>query len=165
MLCRCGEMLDDRIAGLPPLGGVQLASLEPQLVDDADEGTRSHGGPDAQDSHADHATSGLGDDDRRRRDIEQVAQEVGVLGPGCRTGAVMSQKADGGVEIGRLGAADVNLHEGPQMGYAGVRLAAGAAGRPATGYHDSTDEPGALAGRVGSHARCRRIASAHRPPL
>ena len=28
----------------------------------------------------------------------------------------MSHKADGGVEIGRSGAADVNLHEGPQRG-------------------------------------------------
>ena len=123
--CRGGEMLDDRVAGMSPLGGIQLASREPHLVDHADEGTRSHGGPDAQDSHADHATSGLGDDDRRGRDIEQVAKEVGVPGPGPRTGAVMSQKADGGVEIGWSGAADVNLHEGPQEGYTGVRLAAG----------------------------------------
>ena len=36
--CRCCEVLDDRIAGMPLLGGVQLASREPQLVDNADEG-------------------------------------------------------------------------------------------------------------------------------
>ena len=109
-------MLDDRVAGIPLFGGVQLASRESQLVDNADEGTRSHGGPDAQDSHADYPTSGLGDDNRRRRDIEQVAQEVGVRWPGIPIGAIMSHKADGGVEIGWSGAADVNLHEGPQRG-------------------------------------------------
>jgi hypothetical protein len=116
MLCRGGEVLDDRIAGLSPLGGVQLASHDPKLVDHADEGTRSHGGPDAQNAYADHATSGLGDDDRRGRDIEQVAQEFGVPWPGSRIGAIMRYKADGGVEIGRSGAADVNLHEGPHRG-------------------------------------------------
>ena len=109
-------MLDDRIAGMTPLGGVQLASRESQLVDHADEGARSHGGPDAQDSHADHPTFGLGDDDRRGRNIEQIAKEVGVLGPGFRIGAVVRNEANGGVEIGRSGAADVNLHEGPQRG-------------------------------------------------
>ena len=67
--CRGGEVLDDCIACIPPLGGVQLASRDPKLVDHADEGTRSHGGPDAQNPHAYHATSGLGDDDRRGRDI------------------------------------------------------------------------------------------------
>ena len=114
--CRCGKVLDDLIAGIPPLGGVQLASRDSHLVDNADEGTRSHGGPDAQDSHANQATSGLGDDDRRGRDVEQVAKEVAVVGPGSRSGAVMCQQADGGVEIGRSGAADVNLHVGPQRG-------------------------------------------------
>lgn len=114
--CRGCEVLDDRIAGMPHLGGVQFRSREPQLVDNADEGTRSHGGPDAQDSHADDSTSGLGDDDRRGRDIEQIAQEVGVRRPVAPIGAIMSHKADGGVEIGRSGAADVNLHEGPQRG-------------------------------------------------
>jgi len=109
-------VLDDCIASISPLGGVQLASREPQLVDHADEWTRSHGGPDAQDSHADHPMSGLGDDDRRGRDIEQVAQEVCVLGPGSRIGARVRNEANGGVEIGRSGAADVNLHEGPQRG-------------------------------------------------
>ena len=109
-------MLDDRIAGIPHLGGVQFRSREPQLVDNADEGTRSHGGPDAQDSHADYPTSGLGDDNRRGRDIEQIAKEVGVRRPIGPIGAIMSHKADGGVEIGRSGAADVNLHEGPQRG-------------------------------------------------
>ena len=109
-------MLDDCIAGMTPLGGVQLASRKSQLVDHADEGTRSHGGPDAEDSHADDSPSGLGDGDRRGRDIEQVAQEFGVLGPGFRIGASVRDKADGGVEIGRSGAADVNLHEGPQRG-------------------------------------------------
>ena len=109
-------MLDDCVAGIPLFGGVQLASRESQLVDNADEGTRSHRGPDAQDSHADHPTSGLCDDDRRGRDIEQVTQEVGVRRPGIPIGAIMSHKADGGVEIGRSGAADVNLHEGPQRG-------------------------------------------------
>jgi hypothetical protein len=109
-------MLDDRVGGMPLLGGVQLASRESQLVDDADERTRSHGGPDAQDSHADHSMSGFGDDDRRGRDIEQIAKEVGVRRPGIPIGAIMSHKADGGVEIGRSGAADVNLHEGPQRG-------------------------------------------------
>jgi hypothetical protein len=105
-------VLDDRIACIPLLGGVQLASRESQLVDNADEGTRSHGGPDAQDSHADDSTSGLGDDNGRRRDIEQVAQEFAVRRPSIPIGAIMSHKADGGVEIGRSGAADVNLHEG-----------------------------------------------------
>jgi hypothetical protein len=133
VLCRGGEMLDDDIAGLSSLGGVQRVFREAQLVDHADEGTRSHGGPDAQDSQPDHSTSGLGDDDRRRRDVEEVAQEVGVSRPGSRIGAIACQKADGGVEIGRSGAADVNLHEGPHKGYAGVRLAAGAAERPAQG--------------------------------
>ena len=113
-------MLDDRIAGMPLLGGVQFASREPQLVDNADERTRSHGGPDAQDSHADDSTSGLGDDDRRGRDIEQIAKEVGVRRPLGPIGAIMSHKADGGVEIGRSGAADMNLHEGTPAGYAGV---------------------------------------------
>ena len=109
-------MLDDRIAGMPHLGGVQFRSREPQLVDNADEGTRSHGGPDAQDSHADDSTPGLGDDDRRGRDMEQIAKEVGVRRSVVPIGAIMSHKADGGVEIGRSGAADVNLHEGPQRG-------------------------------------------------
>jgi len=113
-------VLDDRIAGMPLFGGVQFASREPQLVDNADERTRSHGGPDAQDSHADDSTSGLGDDDRRGRDIEQIAKEVGVRRPVGPIGAIMSHKADGGVEIGRSGAADVNLHEGTPAGYAGV---------------------------------------------
>ena len=104
-------MLDDRVGGTPLFGGVQFASRKSQLVDSADEGTRSHGGPDAQDCHADDPTSGLGDDDRRRRDIEQVAQEIGVRRPNIPIGAIMSHKADGGVEIGRSGAADVNLHD------------------------------------------------------
>jgi hypothetical protein len=129
-------MLDDRVGSMSLLGGVQLATRESQLVDNADERTRSHRGPDAQDSHADHSTSGLGDDDRRRRDIEEVAQEVGVRRPGIPIGAIMSHKADGGVEIGRSGAADVNLHEGPQRGMRAYDLQRGAAGRPTRGYHD-----------------------------
>jgi hypothetical protein len=114
--CRGCEVLDDGIAGIALLGGVQLACCEPQLVDNADERARSHGGPDAQDSHADDSTPGLGDDDRRGRDIEQIAKEVGVRRSVVPIGAIMSHKADGGVEIGRSGAADVNLHEGPQRG-------------------------------------------------
>jgi hypothetical protein len=116
MSCRGREVLDDGIAGTSPLGGVQLASREPQLVDHADEGTRSHRGPDAQDSHADDSPFRLGDGDRRGGNVKQVAQELGVLGPGSRIGAVVPDEADGGIEIGRAGAADVNLHEGPQRG-------------------------------------------------
>ena len=107
-------MLDDRVASCSPLGGVQLAARKSQLVDHADEGTRSHRGPDAQDSHADHPTSRLGDDDRRGWNVEQVAQDVGVPVPGSGSGAIMRHEADGGVEIGRSGATDVNLHEAPK---------------------------------------------------
>ena len=134
-------MLDDRVAGIPLFGGVQLASRESQLVDNADEGTRSHGGPDAQDSHADYPTSGLGDDNRRGRDIEQVAQEVGVRWPGNPIGAIMSHKADGGVEIGWSGAADVNLHEGPQRGNGRATRSGALLDDPIGGYHDSALNP------------------------
>ena len=154
-------MLDDRVAGTPLFGGVQLASRKAQLVDSADEGTRSHGGPDAQDSHADYPTSGLGDDNRRGRDIEQVAQEVGVRRSGIPIGAIMSHKADGGVEIGRSGAADVNLHEGPQRGN-GRATAAGAAGRPNWRIPRFGVEPAGRIGSIGSHAALLRRVTGRR---
>lgn len=162
--CRVREVLDDRIAGKPHLGGVQLRFREPQLVDNADEGTRSHGGPDAQDSHADDPTSGLGDDNRRGWDIEQIAQEVGVRRPVDPIGAIMSHKADGGVEIGRSGAADVNLHDGPQRGIRACDSQRGAAGRPSGGYHDSALNPRTLR-TVEVHTWRTRIAPRHRAPL
>jgi hypothetical protein len=154
-------MLDDRIAGMPLLGGVQLASREPQLVDNADEGTRSHGGPDAQDSHADDSTSGLGDDDRRRRDIEQVAQEVGVRRPNIPIGAIMGHKADGGVEIGWSGAADVNLHEGPRWGY-GRTTRSGRCWTTLQRIPRITVEPGEPLGSIGSHAALLRRVTGRR---
>jgi hypothetical protein len=74
----------------------------------------------------------------------------------------MSHKADGGVEIGRSGAADVNLHEGPQRGN-GRATAAGAAGRPNWRIPRFGVEP---AGRIGSIRFTRgAIAPRHRAPL
>ena len=165
MSCRGGEVLDDRIAGMSPLGGVQLASREPQLVDHADEGTRSHGGPDAQDSHADHPTSGLGDDERRGGDIEEVAQEVGVLVPCSRIDVGGSHKADGGVEIGRSGAADVNLHEGPHGGIWACDSQRALLDDPQQDTTITRDELRGRPGSIGSHARCASIAPRHRAPL
>jgi hypothetical protein len=117
-------MLDDRIACVAPAGGVQLCPCEPQLVDHADEGTGSHRWPDAEDSNADHLAFGLGDDDRRGGNIEEVAQEVGVPVPVYLIVAVGRDESNGGVEIGRSGVADVNLHETPSGVY-GRAIAAG----------------------------------------
>ena len=106
-------MLDDRVGNPSPVGGVQVHSRQAQLVDDADEGTGTHRWPEGEDSHANHPTLGLGDDDRRGGNEEQVAQIVGVVALGSRIGLVVRQQSDGGVEIGQSGAADVNLHKGP----------------------------------------------------
>jgi len=110
-------MLDDRVGNPSPFGGVQFHSRQAQLVDDADEGTGPHRWPEGEDSHANHPTFGLGDNDRRGGNEEQVAQIVGVVALGSRIGLVARQQSDGGVEIGQSGAADVNLHKGPQRGY------------------------------------------------
>ena len=115
-----------------------------------------------EDSHADYPTSGLGDDDRRGRDIEQVAQEVGVRRSGIPIGAIMSHKADGGVEIGRSGAADVNLHEGPQRGNGRATRS----GRCwTTRPEDTTNRalnPQERIGSIGSHAALLRRVTGRR---
>ena len=128
-------MLDDCIAGVAPIGGVQPLSRQTQLVDQADKGTGSHRWPDAQDPHANHLPFGLGDDDRRGGDVEEVAKEVGVLVPGFRIGPVGRHESDGGVEIGRSGVSDVNLHEGPQRGYGRAIRSGMLLDDPRTGYH------------------------------
>ena len=128
-------MLDDLVGNPAPVGGVQRRLRQAQLVDDADEGTGPHRWPDGEDSHADHSSFGLGDDDRRGGNEEQVAQVVRVVALGSRIGLVARQQADGGVEIGQSGAADVNLHEGPSKG-TGVRFAASMLlDDPTRGYH------------------------------
>ena len=134
-------MLDDCIACVAPAGGIQLRPCEPQLVDHADEGTGSHRWPDAEDSHADHLTFGLGDDDRRGGNIEEVAQEVGVPVPVHRIVAVGRDESNGGVEIGRSGVADVNLHEDPQRGMRACDCSGVLLDDPPEGYHGAPDEP------------------------
>ena len=118
-------MLDDRVAGVAPLGGVQLRPRQTQLVDDADERARSQRRPDAQDSQADHPSSGLGDEDRRGGDVQEVAEEVGVPVPGSVIGLGIRHQSDGGVEISRSGGADENLHLGPQRGVCGRAIRSG----------------------------------------
>ncbi len=103
-------MLDEIVGNPAPFGGVQRRSIETQLVDDADEWTGSHRWPDGKDSNADHASLGLGNDDRRGGNEEQVAQVVDVIALGVRIGIVVRKHADGGVKIGQTGGADVNLH-------------------------------------------------------
>ncbi len=121
-------MLDDVVGGTAPVGGVQRRWLRgPQLVDDSDEGTRSHRGPNGEDSDANDSSIRLGDDDRRGGDEQEVAQVVGrVLALVRRFGLATRQQADGGVEIGESGAADVNLHES----LSGAKRSERAAGRP-----------------------------------
>ena len=121
-----------------PFGGVQRRCLrDSQLVDNADEGTGPYRGPDGEDSHADHSSLDLGDDDRRGGNEEQGAQVVGVVAL-VSLSARLRKNADGGVEIGETGAADVYLHEG----LIGKRFAASdAAGRPGRGYHEPPLNP------------------------
>lgn len=110
-------MLDDLIAGVAPIGGVQPFTRQAQLVDHADERTGSHGRPDAQDSEPHDPAPGLGDDDRRGGDVEEVAEEVDVIAPAFVIGPVRRQQSDGGIEIGRSGVADESLQRGPQRGF------------------------------------------------
>ena len=106
-------MLDELVGNSPPFGGVQLRSSQAHLVDDSDEGTRSHRGPDGEDSRANHPSVCLGHENRGRGNEEQVTQEVGVVALAERIGIGAGKNAGGGVEIGQSGAADVNLQRGP----------------------------------------------------
>jgi hypothetical protein len=105
-------VLDDCVGNSSPLGGVQQRCLrDSQLVDDSDEGTRPHRGPDGEDSCADHASLELCDGDRRCGNEEQVAQVVDVVTPAFLI-VIARKNADSGDEIGMTGAADVYLHVG-----------------------------------------------------
>ena len=96
-------MLDDVVGGASPLGGVQRRFRGPELVDNADEGTRSHRWPDGEDSHAHHSSLCLGDDDRRGGDEEEVAEEVCLAASGVWIGVGARKDANGGVQIGQAG--------------------------------------------------------------
>src|SRR5690606_7676049 len=59
--CRAGEVIDDLVDDPTPVGIVKLRlPRDSQLVDDADEGTRSHRWPDGENTHADDPSIGLG---------------------------------------------------------------------------------------------------------
>ncbi len=106
-------MLDDLVGDPTPVGGFQhRRSRDSQLVDDTDEGTRSHRGPQGEDSDPHDLPINFRGDDRRGRDEEQVTQIIGVVAPGLGIGAAKRKNADCGVKIGESGVADVNLHEG-----------------------------------------------------
>ena len=106
-------MLDDLVGNPAPVGGLQQRrSRDSQLVDDTDEGTRSHRGPQGENSDSHDLPIRIRRDDGRGGNVEQVAQVVSVVAPGLRIGVVKRKDADGGVKIGESGGADVNLHEG-----------------------------------------------------
>ena len=158
--CRGDEVLDDVVGGASPLGGVQRRFRGPELVDNADEGTRSHRWPDGEDSHAHHSSLCLGDDDRRGGDEEEVAEEVCLAACGVWIG-VARKDANGGVQIGQAGAADVNLQRRPQ-----VRFAASAARTARRRIPRSADEPLTPIGTTvftGGIVPC--IARRERPPV
>ena len=148
--CRGGQVLDEIVGGLSPFGGAQRPFHHGQLVDHADERSRSHRWPDGEDSHAHHASFALGDDNRRRGNEEQVTQVVGVVARGSRIGAIVRQQADGSIEIGQTGASDVNLQGAPsQRGLVAIRSGC-AAGQPPRGYHARPELIGQQCRRVGT---------------
>ena len=159
--CRGDEVLDEVVGGASPLGGVQQRFCGPELVDDTDERSRPHRWPDGEDSHADHSSLGLGNDDRCGGNEEKVAQEVGVAASGVWIGVGARKDANGGVEIGQAGAADVNLQGRPQ-----VRFAASAARTARRRIPRLADEPLAVFGDthfIGGNVPC--IARRKQPPL
>ena len=106
-------MLDDHVGNCLPVGGRRTRSLQSQLVDDSDEGTRSHRWPDGQDSDADDSPLGFGDDDRRGRNGEKLAQEADVPTLGIRLGTVDRHEANGSVEISVPSGSNVYLQARP----------------------------------------------------
>jgi hypothetical protein len=134
--CRPDEVLDEIVGDPSPVGGAQPIGRDSQLVDHAHEWAGSNRGPEGDHAHAHDSSIDIGDDDRRRGDEEQVAQELRVVSPGFMilVGAAR-QQADGSVQIGELGGADVNLHEG-RLERLGVARSDDAAGQPDEVYHD-----------------------------
>jgi hypothetical protein len=131
-------VLDDRDTNAAPLRGVcdrrgaprpSTCGIHSELIDDADERTRTDRGTDREDPDADDPAIRLGDDHGGRRHEEEVAEPIGVLALLIRIGRVPHQDADGGVDIGQAGAADVILHGG----LSGAKRSASAADVPAQG--------------------------------
>lgn len=153
-------MLDEIVGNPAQFGGVQCRSIETQLVDDADEWTGSHRWPDGKDSHANHASFGLRDENRRGGDEEQGSQVVNVVALGVRTRVGVRKDADGGVKIGQTGGADVNLHEGLRVRFATSVLL----DNPERGYHERpVNPPGDVA--VPLDEQRKRIALRNDAPL
>jgi len=95
------------------IGAQRPDCVDTQVVDDTDEWPGAYGGTDREDPDPHQASFCSGNDDRCRRNEEQVAKAIRVAARRLGVDWPGRKHAHGGVDIGKAGAADGNLHSEP----------------------------------------------------